>query len=79
MWQQWIVAAVVAFASAYAIWYLMPASWRKKLARVQPALGESPGCSACSSCGSCSTPGQGSAKDTASSDARQAIWLKPSE
>ena len=39
MWQQWIVGLVVALAGVYALWYWMPAAWRKPLGRVQKKLG----------------------------------------
>ena len=56
MWQNLAVAAIVALAGLYALWYWMPASLRKRLGAWRPALGKSPACGACSDCGGCATP-----------------------
>ena len=48
MWQDLAVAAVVALAGLYALWYWMPAALRQRL-----RLGKAPACGSCSSCGGC--------------------------
>jgi hypothetical protein len=76
MWQQWIVGLVVFLAGSYALWYWMPAAWRRPLGRVQKKLGEAPGCSACSDCSGCATP----AKTAAAAGAvkgREPVWMRP--
>jgi len=76
MWQQWIVGVMVAFATAYALWYWMPAGLRRRLGRVQKRLGEKPGCGACSSCGGCATAGKRSVAD-GDEGQRQPMWVQP--
>jgi len=75
MLQQWIAGLVVAFAAAYALWYWMPASLRRRLGRVQKNLGEKPGCGACSSCGGCGTATKAMPENT--SAGRQPMWIQP--
>lgn len=54
MTQGWIVAVIVFVAAAYALWYWLPASLRRRLGQVHEALGQTPGCNDCSSsCGGC--------------------------
>lgn len=75
MWQQWIVGVMVAFATAYALWYWMPAGLRRWLGRVQKKLGEKPGCGACSSCGGCASTAK--AKPADATEGRQPVWMQP--
>jgi len=75
MWQQWIVSVMVAFATAYALWYWMPAGLRRRLGRVQKKLGEKPGCGACSSCGGCASTAN--AKPAHATEGRQPMWMQP--
>ena len=62
--QDWAVAAIVTAAALYALWYWLPASLRRRLGAVRPALAKKPGCGSCSSCGGC-----GSGSDSKSSHA----------
>ena len=75
MWQQWIVGLIVVLAGVYALWYWMPASWRKPLGRLQKKLGEAPGCGACSDCSGCG-PTQAPAAGRAARG-REPLWMKP--
>ena len=59
--QDWAVAAIVAAAALYALWYWMPARLRRRLGKVRPALARTPGCGSCSSCSGC---GSGPATST---------------
>lgn len=58
MWQNIVVALIVAAAALSLIWRYLPARWRRKAAQVHPALapGQGSGCGGCSACGgdSCS-------------------------
>lgn len=74
MWQQWIVGLVVALAGVYALWYWMPAAWRKPLGRVQKKLGEAPGCGACSDCAGC---GPSKPPVAGAASGREPLWMKP--
>lgn len=52
--QEWTVAVIVVLAAAYAVWYWLPAGWRRPLGQVHKTLGQMPGCNDCSrSCGGC--------------------------
>ena len=75
MLQQWIAGIMVAFATAYALWYWMPAGLRRRLGRVQKNLGEKPGCGACSSCSGCGTTDKPAKADTLAG--RQPLWIQP--
>lgn len=61
MWQNIIVALIVAVAAASLVWRYLPAGWRRKAGRLHPSLapGESGG-----SCGGCSACGGDSCSDT---------------
>ena len=88
--QDWAVAAIVTAAALYALWYWLPASLRRRLGAVRPALAKKPGCGSCSSCGGCGS-GSGSkssnapadlASDSAGAAAQQGaerrpVWLVP--
>ena len=88
--QDWAVAAIVAAAALYALWYWMPARLRRRLGKVRPALARTPGCGSCSSCSGCST-GTGSSASTLSTLDRaagdsapppgaarsQPLWMRP--
>jgi hypothetical protein len=63
--QNLIVAAIVAAATAYAVWRFMPAALKLKLARMVGAsedrarkLVKAGACGSCSSCKACATPAE---------------------
>lgn len=63
--QNFIVIAIVAAATVYAVWRFMPAALKLKLARMVGAsedrarkLGNSGACRSCSSCKACATPAE---------------------
>lgn len=74
MWQNLIVAAVVALAGLYALWYWMPAALRKRLGRVRPGLAKAPSCGACSECGGCATKPASSAQAPVQD---RPVWMTP--
>lgn len=61
--QLWIVAVLVVVASAYSLWYVLPAAVRPRLGRMHRWFARSGGCStACEDCRGCSDgakPGAG--------------------
>lgn len=60
MWQNIIVALIVAVAAASLIWRYLPAGWRRKAGQLHPSLAPSEG----GSCGGCSACGGDSCSDT---------------
>ena len=86
--QDWAVAAIVTAAALYALWYWLPASLRRRLGAVRPALAKKPGCGSCSSCGGCGSGSKSSnapadlASDSAGAAAQQGaerrpVWMVP--
>ena len=64
--QDWAVAAIVTAAALYALWYWLPASLRRRLGAVRPALAKKPGCGSCSSCGGCGSSASNSQNSSGS-------------
>jgi hypothetical protein len=58
MLQQAIVILIVAGATAYAAWALMPAAWRRWLARRLGRPEPAGGCGGCADCGAAALPDQ---------------------
>ena len=52
MVQSLVVGLIVAACAAYAAWALMPASWRRRLARRLGWRDPAPGCGGCDGCAS---------------------------
>jgi len=55
MVQTWIAALLVGLAALYCLWYLLPASARKRLGFVHRLLARAPSCGSCSDCGKCAS------------------------
>ena len=52
MWQELAVALIVAVAALYAVWRLMPLSWRQALATRLGRRSDGAGCGGCQVCAS---------------------------
>jgi hypothetical protein len=64
MWQEGVVAALVAVAFGYTAWTLMPAAWRQVLRRRLGRPGaatDARGCGGCGGCAGASAPSKAGA------------------
>lgn len=55
MEQIWVVALLVLLATAYSVWYLLPASWRSRFGRNKGRLAKSGACTVCQDCRGCAS------------------------
>lgn len=53
MWQEIIVAVIVALAAVSLLWRYLPVSWRQRAARLHPALAPVAKGSSCGGCSAC--------------------------